>query len=159
MLGVFSGSESTASTLVDTFQRQILGFLESGNGNSNSRYSIRVVKSRRIQQIRAISVIAVVIFHTKAEVFPNGFLGVDAFFVVSGYLIIPKILEIFSDDSFQTTRLSQFFKSRLKRLAPALLSTILGTVVLFALFGNAGLIKGVVAVSYTHLTLPTKRIV
>ncbi len=101
-------------------------------------------KSKNIQQIRAFSVIAVVIFHTKAQFLPNGFLGVDAFFVVSGYLIIPKVLDIFSDKDLYRIRFVEFFKDRIRRLAPALITTIFGTFVIFLFFGNIGLLKGLV---------------
>ena len=43
--------------------------------------------------IRAIAIIAVVIFHIMPEVLPGGFMGVDAFFVLSGFLITSGILD------------------------------------------------------------------
>lgn len=110
-----------------------------------------MTKSGRIQQIRAISVIAVVIFHTKAEFLPNGFLGVDAFFVVSGYLIIPKVLDIFSEEKFHATQLTDFFEGRIKRLAPALFMTIFGTVVLFLFVGNTGILKNIIEQGFSSV--------
>ena len=49
-----------------------------------------------------------------------GFIGVDVFFVISGYLIIPRIISELSTDSFSFT---DFYERRIRRLAPALLAT------------------------------------
>jgi peptidoglycan/LPS O-acetylase OafA/YrhL len=46
-----------------------------------------------IDGIRAISVLAVVLFHAFPKILPGGFTGVDVFFVISGYLITKIILE------------------------------------------------------------------
>ena len=71
-----------------------------------------------IQVLRAFSVLAVFVYHLKFDFFYSGYLGVDIFFVISGYLISSKI---FYD--YQETRkiqLLKFYKSRVKRIMPLL---------------------------------------
>lgn len=79
-----------------------------------------------IDGLRAVAVILVVFFHLELQNVPGGFIGVDAFFVISGYLITGILCREIEDDSF-TFR--GFYLRRLRRLGPALLSTILLTLV------------------------------
>lgn len=69
-----------------------------------------------IQALRAFSVLVVVIFHVSPGLLPGGFLGVDIFFVISGYLIIPGILKEIESGRFS---FKSFYKKRLTRLMPA----------------------------------------
>ncbi len=80
-----------------------------------------------IDGLRAIAVVPVILFHAditlwQTTVFPGGFLGVDVFFVISGYLISGMILAQLSKDRF---RLTEFYRRRIKRLFPAACSVIL----------------------------------
>jgi len=77
-----------------------------------------------IQMLRAISFLAVLIFHIDHSYLPGGYLGVDAFFLISGYLIIPKIISDHHSGEFKYT---SFFKKRVLRLYPALMVTSLVT--------------------------------
>ncbi len=72
-----------------------------------------------IDGLRAVAVIGVVVFHGGVSWLPGGFLGVDVFFVLSGYLITTLLLR----ERAETGRidLRQFWVRRLRRLAPALL--------------------------------------
>ena len=75
--------------------------------------------------MRAIAVLSVVLFHFDiAESLRAGFIGVDIFFVISGFLIVPKIREELSAHNF---RFRTFFARRIRRLAPAFVATILLT--------------------------------
>lgn len=81
-----------------------------------------------IQVFRGIAVAGVVLFHLDNQLFSNGYLGVDVFFVISGYLITPKIIKIFElTRETQTTyiEIKKFYIGRLLRLGPALGVTIL----------------------------------
>jgi peptidoglycan/LPS O-acetylase OafA/YrhL len=81
-----------------------------------------------IQILRGLAVAAVVLFHTNQNYFLLGYLGVDVFFVISGFVVTPLILRIFSEQSNEIHHiysLKKFFISRFYRLAPALASTIL----------------------------------
>lgn len=75
-----------------------------------------------IQALRGIAVLFVLLFHAFEKVFPLGFLGVDVFFVISGYVVSPLIFEIFdsSNPSSQIESLKVFLRNRFFRLAPAL---------------------------------------
>ena len=90
-----------------------------------------------IQVLRGIAVIAVLLFHTLGETFPLGYLGVDVFFVISGFVIAPLMLRILQEDGDledRIRRLRQFLKSRFSRLAPALVVTlIIFTFIMFLL--------------------------
>ena len=77
---------------------------------------------------RAVAVIAIIIFHLNAQWLPGGFLGVDTFFVISGYLITALLVAEFYRDG--TIDLFEFWKRRIKRLIPALLF-LLGIVLLY----------------------------
>ena len=80
-----------------------------------------VTKSLLVQQLRALAVIAVVVFHSFPQ-FRFGYLGVDLFFLISGYVISPAILSIFKDQDRQVIANSffLFLKKRFWRLLPAL---------------------------------------
>lgn len=91
-----------------------------------------------IQTIRGISIIGVVLFHANSELFRAGYLGVDVFFIVSGYLITPKLYNAIkngSGDSSNPSLIFNFYKKRLFRLAPALGVSILFTLCCFLLLG------------------------
>ncbi len=78
-----------------------------------------------IDGLRAIAVLLVVIFHFRlAGNAHSGFIGVDIFFVISGYLITQVIHQ---DLLAQRFTLAQFWLKRVRRLAPALIAVMLGT--------------------------------
>ncbi len=70
-----------------------------------------------IDGLRAIAVIPVVLFHMGSQRLAGGFLGVDVFFVISGYLITSIILKDYDGDAF---RFSTFWLRRVRRIFPAL---------------------------------------
>jgi peptidoglycan/LPS O-acetylase OafA/YrhL len=80
--------------------------------------------------LRAIAVAAVIVFHFAPSVLPAGFLGVDVFFVVSGFLIARLVTREISGSG--TVSLSGFWARRARRLLPAL-----GTVVVVVLIGTS----------------------
>ncbi len=87
-----------------------------------------------IDGLRAIAVLAVVLFHAFPDLLPGGFVGVDVFFVISGYLITRIIEENIQSGTFS---LRTFYARRINRLFPALLVVLsslylLGWLVLFA---------------------------
>lgn len=71
-----------------------------------------------INGLRALAVIAVLIFHYNHSLLQGGFTGVDVFFVISGYLMTSIILRGLNNNSFS---LLQFYKARAERIIPALL--------------------------------------
>lgn len=71
-----------------------------------------------IDGMRAIAVLAIVIFHINKRLLPGGFVGVDIFFVISGYLITSQVLQKIADGTFT---LQDFYRRRINRLLPALI--------------------------------------
>ncbi|MGN8062820.1 acyltransferase family protein [Ralstonia sp. 22111] len=80
-----------------------------------------------IDGLRAIAVIAVLLFHAFPSLLPGGFVGVDVFFVISGYLISTIIFRSLSADSFS---FAEFYAKRVKRIFPALIIVLVTTYVL-----------------------------
>lgn len=70
-----------------------------------------------IDGLRAISILLVIFYHLKCNFASAGFLGVDIFFVISGYLITSKILKDISSNHFS---FKNFYLGRIKRILPAL---------------------------------------
>lgn len=76
---------------------------------------------RDINGLRAIAVISVVCFHFFPNIVPGGFIGVDIFFVISGFLMAKVIfLKIYSEDFALMPALMKFYQARVKRIMPAL---------------------------------------
>ncbi len=82
--------------------------------------------------IRALSVIAVIIYHANKLWLPGGFLGVEVFFVISGYLI--TLLLLAESEQSGSISLGQFWMRRFRRLLPALWVMVVGVVVFASLF-------------------------
>ncbi len=78
-----------------------------------------------IDGLRAVAVVAVILFHAGFERFGGGYLGVDLFFVISGFLITSIILAADERGSFS---LVSFYLRRIRRIVPALLLTMLATI-------------------------------
>ena len=96
---------------------------------------------RDIQVLRGLAVVAVVLFHANESLFPLGYLGVDVFFVISGFVVTPLMLRAFEKHSGEQRvflNLGQFYKRRLYRLAPALGVTLSISAVAIFLFGTPG---------------------
>jgi len=85
-----------------------------------------------IDGLRALAVLAVVLFHTNATWLPGGFTGVDLFFVVSGFVISQSLAS--RTHASLGAMLLDFYRRRVLRLLPALLVMLMATFVLSALF-------------------------
>lgn len=84
-----------------------------------------------INGLRALAVLPVLFFHAKWEVFSGGFLGVDVFFVISGFLITSMILKDLDAGDFSVI---SFYDRRARRILPALLFICLLTTLLSYIF-------------------------
>lgn len=80
-----------------------------------------------IDGLRAIAVIPVILFHAGIDIFKGGYIGVDIFFVISGYLITTIILSDLDNKKFS---LLDFYEKRARRILPALFLVIF-TCILF----------------------------
>lgn len=81
-----------------------------------------------IEGLRAVAVLAVLIFHAGVEFVPGGYVGVDVFFVISGFLITTLLVREIDRDG--RISLSRFYAQRVKRLLPSLVLVLLTVVVL-----------------------------
>ncbi|MFG1926335.1 acyltransferase family protein [Cryptosporangium sp. NPDC048952] len=89
--------------------------------------------SPALDGIRSIAVLAVLLYHGGVTFLPGGFLGVDVFFVLSGYLITTLLLT--EHDRTGTLRLQNFWIRRIRRLMPALVLMVAAVLVLFPMLG------------------------
>ena len=96
------------------------------------RASISNTHIPAIDGLRALAVVAVVLYHLGINWIPGGFLGVDLFFVISGYVITRLILD--SIESANGLDIREFYAARARRLFPGLLVMIIVTCVVMALF-------------------------
>ena len=81
---------------------------------------------RPLEGMRALAVLAVLLFHLDLPYFDGGYLGVDVFFIISGFIITKNILRQMEDGSFS---IPSFYYKRFRRLFPALTITVLGTLI------------------------------
>ena len=88
-------------------------------------------KRADIQGLRAVAVLAVIAFHADETALPGGFVGVDVFFVLSGYLITGVLLRPMEAERFSIV---DFYRRRVRRLFPALFAMMAGVLALGLLF-------------------------
>ena len=124
-------------------------------GASHAEPSAHPAYRSDIDGLRAIAVLAVVVFHAFPALVPGGFIGVDIFFVISGFLISTILANALANGSFS---FAGFYARRIKRIFPALLLVMAATLAFawFALFpdelaqlgrhvaGGAGFLSNVV---------------
>jgi len=88
-------------------------------GNGNAKH---INYRADIDGLRAIAVGAVVIYHAFPKKFPGGFIGVDIFFIISGFLISTILFQGLDAGVFSIV---DFYRRRIKRIFPALLTILL----------------------------------
>ena len=94
----------------------------------------KITKRNDIQIYRGISVLAVILYHLSPVSFPGGYLGVDIFFVISGFVISNLI---FSEIDAQKFSFKNFYLRRFRRIIPSVLSfTIFVQILLFFIEDN-----------------------
>ena len=77
-----------------------------------------------IDGLRAVAVLSIVLFHLGVDAFGGGYVGVDIFFVISGFLITSIIVRELADGSFTIAR---FYERRVRRILPALIVVMVAT--------------------------------
>lgn len=88
-----------------------------------------------IDGLRALAVIPVILFHAGFSLFQGGYVGVDVFFVISGYLITTIIIEKLKKDEFSFI---DFYEKRIRRIFPVLFFVCLVTVPFSLIFLTPG---------------------
>ena len=99
--------------------------------SSASRESALMNYRKDISGLRAVAVLLVLLFHGRLAAFPSGFIGVDIFFVISGYLITSIIQSQLLKGKFS---LADFYVRRLWRIQVALLAVVLATLLIALVF-------------------------
>ncbi|HEC2217441.1 TPA: acetyltransferase [Staphylococcus delphini] len=102
------------------------------NFNQRDRKPISPRYMPGLDGIRAVAVIAIIIYHLNPQWLWGGFLGVDTFFVISGYLITSLLLTEYHNTG--KIELTSFWLRRVKRLIPAVLFLVMGVLVLTLIF-------------------------
>lgn len=104
----------------------ILGYdMHMSSSELNNSKSTRI---QSVQGLRAIAIIGVLLFHVKMAGIAGGFVGVDVFFVISGFVITLLLRRQMESDSFS---FAKFYKRRAWRLMPALAFTLLISALVF----------------------------
>lgn len=91
---------------------------------SGTAHTLKRVHRTDIQALRALAVLSVVIFHLWPNRLPGGFVGVDVFFVISGFLITQHLLRDVAKGTFSVIT---FWARRIRRLLPASLTVLFVT--------------------------------
>mgnify|MGYP002654439312 CR=1 FL=1 len=104
----------------------------SGTPSSGVRRGPVVPYVPGLDGLRALAVIAVITYHANREWLGGGFLGVEVFFVISGYLI--TLLLIAERERTGSVSLTDFWVRRARRLLPALFTLLIGTITYCAMF-------------------------
>lgn len=105
-----------------------------------------------VDGLRAIAVIAVLLFHFDPRLAPGGFTGVDIFFVISGFLISSIIIRSQAGDGFS---FRDFYASRVRRIVPAYAAVVFGTLVAGCLLmQSADLVRLGTAATWSLLAAP-----
>ena len=84
-----------------------------------------------VEGLRALAVVSVIIYHFSTAVLPGGYLGVDIFFVISGYVITQSLMNHRADGVRQF--IIGFYVRRIKRLLPALITVVVVTSLLICM--------------------------
>ncbi|QPN70343.1 acyltransferase [Synechococcus sp. CBW1108] len=107
---------------------------EVGLDSINQTHAGKSKYRPEIDGLRAFAVVALIINHFNKDLLPSGYLGVDIFFVISGYVITSSLAARQSKNFLDF--LTGFYERRIKRLVPALVVFVLITSVLICLFIN-----------------------
>lgn len=100
---------------------------EPGSGRAGVAFRYRP----EVDGLRALAILPVVLFHAGYGFFSGGFVGVDVFFVISGYLITSLVMRDIAEDRFS---ILGFYERRARRILPAMVFVVLACVPLAAIF-------------------------
>lgn len=106
----------------------------------NNHYFSRMLSYRKdIDGLRAVAVLSVLLYHYHIPGFAGGFIGVDIFFAISGYLIGSIILSGLQQNSFS---FAEFYERRIRRILPALYTLIIACLLFSLLTMDSSFLKG-----------------
>ena len=114
--------------------------------NSTGKVGVRHISS--IDGLRAIAVTAVVLYHLGISWIPGGFLGVDLFFVISGYVITRLILDSINQSSALDLR--AFYAARLRRIYPGFLFMVVCTIIFIGVWAPEAIKRFLSDLPFAH---------
>ena len=112
--------------------------------NNTGQIGVRHIAS--IDGLRAIAVTAVVLYHLGISWIPGGFLGVDLFFVISGYVITRLILDSINQSSALDLR--AFYAARLRRIYPGFIFIVICTIIFIGVWAPEAIKRFLVDLPY-----------
>ncbi len=129
------------------------GASTSGSATNGAATHARLGYIPALDGVRALAVAAVLVYHGDLGWFSGGFLGVDVFFVLSGYLITSVLLDAWRRNG-GSLGLGRFYLHRARRLLPALLVMITATCAYVVVFlpDEASKLRGGVVASFGYVT-------
>ncbi|HUO92682.1 MAG TPA: acyltransferase family protein [Rhizomicrobium sp.] len=95
------------------------------------RSPARVKYRADVDGLRAVAVLSVLLFHAHLAAFTGGYVGVDVFFVISGFVITTKLVEEIDEGKFS---IANFYVRRIRRILPALVAVILASTIAALVF-------------------------
>ena len=101
----------------------------------------KIKLENHIQVLRCLSVFLVLFYHLEISIFDKGYLGVDIFFVISGYVITLRLYQDYKINN--KILLIDFWERRIKRIYPVLILVFSSTFIFYLIFGPSYLIKGI----------------
>lgn len=115
---------------------QLFTQTHSGRSTTAELHASEVAYRPDIDGLRGVAVLAVVIYHAFPGLLAGGFVGVDIFFVISGFLITSLVLTEIRQDRFSLVR---FYARRVRRLFPALVTVLAATLAMgwYLMLGTA----------------------
>ena len=130
----------------------------NGAGAGAPRESRRSAEISRVPYLpgldgmRALAVVAVMVYHANSDWLPGGYLGVEVFFVISGYLI--TLLLISEKERTYTVDMKRFWIRRARRLLPALFTLLIALTIWVSIFDRdvLGKLRGDVIAALTYVT-------
>ena len=131
---VAAGTAATATTATSAPARNAAASVPAAPADSKRRARARLRQVPGLDGLRGLAVLAVVIYHFFGDVLPGGYLGVDMFFVLSGFLITSLLVREFN----VTGRISlkDFWLRRFRRILPAALIVLSICTAIVALIGG-----------------------
>jgi len=103
---------------------------------------------RHVDGLRTIAILPVILYHFSPSKCPGGFVGVDIFFVISGFLITPRIINDLKADKFS---FSDFYMRRIKRIIPVYSVALLVVMVSIPFFYSVGDSKNILTTAQYSL--------
>ena len=107
---------------------------------------------KEIDGLRALSILPVIFFHFGFARFSGGYIGVDIFFVISGYLITSLIIREISEEKFSLTK---FYERRARRILPLLFFVLFLSTIILPDFGLRSFINKLQSVVFPDPEEPT----